>query len=338
MPLRPPAPAPYVAPWWLPGGHLQTIYAALARPERPPPYRRESWSTPDGDFIEVDWTGDPGPGPVVVLFHGLEGSSRSPYAAAVMRAALTRGWCGVVPHFRGCGGRPNRLSRAYHSGDADEIDWILRRIAFLAGRPVCAVGVSLGGNALLKWLGRESGRAADVVRSVAAVCPPLDLSRSGPALGTGFNRIYSRHFLRTLKPKTLAKLRTFPGMFDARRVARASDFETFDDAYTAPAHGFADVHDYWRRASSKPDLPRIEVPTLILSARNDPFVPADCLPVPAEVSRHVTLEQPATGGHVGFVSGTFPGTLDWLTDRLFGFFDDGSPGEGGTATRWSRAR
>lgn len=326
---RPPArtrtgSSPYRAPWWLPGRHLQTIYPALALRGRPPAYRRERWDTPDGDFLELDWV-DAQPGrPLVVLFHGLEGNSRSPYAAALMRAIAARGWAGVVPHFRGCGGTPNRLPRAYHSGDAAEIDWILARLHGL-GRPMAAAGVSLGGNALLKWLGTYGDHCAGVVHAAAAVSAPLDLTAAGAALRSGFNRLYTREFLRTLIPKTLRKTRDFPGRFDEDRIARARDFDTFDDAYTAPAHGFDGVADYWRRASSKPDLPAIRVPTLILNARNDPFLPARHLPHDREVSAHVTLDQPPEGGHVGFVSGPFPGTLRWLPDRLLEFFAEFVP-------------
>lgn len=310
---------PYRAPWWLPGRHLQTVYPVLALRPSPPSYRREVWDTPDGDFIELDWMDAPPDRPLVVLFHGLEGNSRSPYAAAMMKRLRRIGWAGVVPHFRGCGGAPNRLARAYHSGDAAEIGWILARMSSL-GRPVMAAGVSLGGNALLKWLGTGGALCGTHVRAAAAVSAPLDLTAAGAALRRGFNRIYTREFLRTLVPKTLHKAARWPDRFDAERIAGARDFDTFDDAYTAPAHGFRGVSDYWLRASSKPDLPGIRVPTLVLNARNDPFLPARHLPGQDDVSSFVTLEQPRDGGHVGFVSGPFPGQLGWLPDRLIAFF------------------
>lgn len=309
----------YRAPWWLPGRHLQTVYPVLALRPRAPAYRRETWDTPDGDFIELDWVDAPEGRPLVVLFHGLEGNSRSPYAASLMHTVRRLGWAGVVPHFRGCGGTANRLPRAYHSGDAAEIAWILQRMAS-AGRPVFAAGVSLGGNALLKWLGTGGASCAALVCAAAAISAPLDLTAAGAALRRGFNRVYTHEFLRTLVPKTLRKAQRWPGRFDAARIAAARDFDTFDDAYTAPAHGFADVSDYWRRASSKPDLPGIRVPTLVLNARNDPFLPAHHLPGPDAVSPFVTLEQPPGGGHVGFVSGAFPGHLRWLPARLVAFF------------------
>ncbi|MEI7967944.1 MAG: alpha/beta fold hydrolase [Betaproteobacteria bacterium] len=311
--------AAYRAPWWLPNRHLQTIYPALVLRPRPPAYRRSAWETPDGDFIELDWLDGPAGAPLVVLFHGLEGSSGSPYAAALMQALGERRWRGVVPHFRGCGGKPNRLARAYHSGDADEIGWILEKLRLESGSPVYATGLSLGANALLKWLARRGDSARDVVTAAVATCAPLDLNAAGAALGRGFNRVYTRMFLRTLKPKALAKLDRFPGSFDAARIASARDFETFDDAYTAPAHGFSGVADYWTRASTLRDLTRIDLPTLIINPRNDPFLPAHHLPTARDISPSITLEQPAEGGHGGFVSGPFPGHLRWLPERVLTF-------------------
>lgn len=310
----------YRAPWWLRGRHLQTVWPTLVLRPRPPRLRRERWDTPDGDHIDVDHLDGPPDAPLVVLFHGLEGNARSPYACALMRALRSRGWRGAVPHFRGCGDGPNRLPRAYHSGDADEIGWILDRFRGAGTAPVFAAGVSLGGNALLKWLGREGPAARTVVAAAAAISAPLDLTAAGMALGRGFNRIYTREFLRTLKPKTLAKIDRFPGIADRTRVAAARDFLAFDDAFTAPIHGYRDVHDYWHRASSKPELARIAVPTLVLNARNDPFLPAPSLPGTADAAPAVVLEQPSEGGHAGFVTGPFPGRLDWLPGRLLEFF------------------
>lgn len=314
------SPAAYRAPLWLPGGHAQTIWPLLIR-STAPAYRRERWETPDGDFIDLDGCDGPAGAPLLLLFHGLEGSSASHYATALMRAVQTRGWSGAVAHFRGCSGEPNRLPRAYHSGDSAEIDWILRRLrARHPGRPLYVAGVSLGGNALLKWLGEQGAAATAVVDAAAAISAPLDLAISGAALGRGFNRVYTRRFLATLKPAAAAKLVRFPGLFDAARLARARDLHDFDDVVTAPLHGFRDVADYWRRASSRPFLSGIRVPTLLLNARNDPFVPVAALPGADEVSATVTLEQPDSGGHVGFVSGAWPGRLDWLPRRLLHFF------------------
>ena len=320
----------YRAPLWLPGGHAQTLYAALAVPRPRVAYRRERWDTPDGDFIDLDWAEnqergsrieDRGETPLVVLFHGLEGSSRSHYALALMAAEREAGWRGVVVHFRGCSGEPNRLPRAYHSGDAREIDWIVRRLrAQNPASPLFATGVSLGGNALLKWLGDHGESAARIVDAAVAISVPLDLMATGDALGQGFNLVYTRNFLATLRAMSLVKLERFPGLYDANAVRASRTLREFDNLVTAPLHGFKDVDDYWTRASSKPGLRNIRVPTLVLNARNDPFVPASALPHAGEVSAAVTLEQPGQGGHAGFVSGRFPGNLDWLPARALEFF------------------
>jgi predicted alpha/beta-fold hydrolase len=283
--------------------------------------RREQWDTADGDVIDLDWLDGPEDAPLVILFHGLEGCSRSHYARALLRHLKLRGWRGVIPHFRGCGGRPNRLPRAYHSGDFEEVNWVLRRItAAAAASPRYAVGISLGGNALLKWLAVMGEEAAGVIDAAAAVSAPMDLMAAGLGLGRGFNRLYTWNFLRTLKRKSLAKLTRFPGLYDPRAVARARNMYEFDNLVTAPLHGFRDTDDYWTRASTRHDLRRIALPTLIVHARNDPFLPDRYLPHPHEASAHVALEFPEEGGHVGFVTGPFPGRLDWLPQRLLAFF------------------
>ena len=316
----------YRAPGWLSGGHAQTIYPLLIRPD-PLPYHRDRWETPDGDFIDLDWNVVPPASngadtrPLLVLFHGLEGSSVSHYAITLMRAATAIGWSGVVVNFRGCSGESNRLPRAYHSGDSDEIDWILRRLrALCPTRPCYAVGVSLGGNALLKWLGERQAGAGDCLRAAAAISAPLDLTACGHHLARGFNRIYTQYFLRTLKRNATEKLRRYPGLFDERRMSAANSLYEFDDVVTAPLHGFAGADDYWRKASSKPWLTGIRLPTLVLNAQNDPFLPAQALPLARQAAASVRLEFPRQGGHVGFVTGSLPGRLDWLPQRLLHFF------------------
>ncbi|MFN0160788.1 MAG: YheT family hydrolase [Burkholderiales bacterium] len=323
------------APWWLPGGHLQTIVPARFCPQPQVAFARERFNSvgadgqPDGDFIDVDWIADASgtpawdaEKPLVVMFHGLEGSSQSHYALALMHAVAASGWNGCVPHFRGCSGESNRLPRAYHSGDAVEIDWILKRIVALRRpRAVYAVGISLGGNALMKWASREGSAAAAILRAAAAVSAPLDLAAAGMALGRGFNMVYTRMFLATLKAKSLAKETRFPGMLDRARVARARDLYEFDNLVTAPLHGFRDTDDYWSRASAKPALIDVRVPALLLNARNDPFLPAHALPRAHEVAGCVSLEQPAAGGHVGFASGFWPpGHISALPQRLLDYF------------------
>jgi predicted alpha/beta-fold hydrolase len=256
---------------------------------------------------------------LVVLFHGLEGSSRSHYARALMAAVREKGWRGVVVHFRGCSGEPNRLPRAYHSGDSAEVDWVLKRLRPRTPR-LFAIGISLGGNALLKWLGETGAAAGEVIERAAAVSAPVDLMAAGDALDRGLNRFfYVRHFLSTMKKKSLVKLARYPRLFDAARVRAAGTLREFDDLVTAPLHGFRDTDDYWTRASSKPWLRAIQVPVLVLNARNDPFLPSRALPTPREAAPPVLLEQPESGGHVGFVSGRFPGNLGWMPARVLEF-------------------
>ena len=314
-------PPGYRAPAWLAGAHAQTIWPRT-RMGVLPDYRRERWETPDGDFIDLDWVDGPPEAPLLVLFHGLEGSSRSHYSRAIMHAARAHGWSGVVPHFRGCSGEPNRLPRAYHSGDSDEIDWVLRRLqAGNRHRPLYAAGISLGGNALAKWAGERGKEAANVVRAIAAVCAPLDLAVAGRELERGFNRVYTEYFLRSMRSNALVKLARFPDIASGERIARARTLYEFDDAVTAPLHGFRSADDYWQRASAKPHLRGIRVPALLLNARNDPFLPPHALPAANEVSRFVVREFPEGGGHVGFVSGRFPGHLGWLPARLISYFE-----------------
>ena len=313
----------YSAPGWLPGGHAQTIYPYFVR--RPQvTYRRQRLDTPDGDFIDFDWLDVPEAtpaSPLVVLFHGLEGNSGSHYSLALMARLSALGWRGVVPHFRGCSGEPNRRPRAYHSGDYEEVGWMLQTIRRLeSAPPLFAVGVSLGGSALLNWLGREERQAAEVVTAAAAVSTPLDLTAAGIAIEQGLNRLYSRHFRTTLVPKALDMARRFPGALDGAAIARVDSMHSFDDVVTAPLHGFEGADDYWKRASSKPWLKAVAVPTLVLNARNDPFIPAESLPTRSEASTMITLEQPEGGGHGGFLGAGFPGRLDWLPERLIAFF------------------
>ncbi len=303
----------YRAPAWLPGGNLQTIWAATRSRRHlgpPPQFRRERWATPDGDFIDVDHLLPTAPAGArhLVLFHGLEGSSASAYAQAFAGVAQQRGWAYTVPHFRGCSGEPNRAPRAYHSGDFEEIGWILQRLRATSPQPLLAVGISLGGNALLRWAQESGASAAATASAVAAVSSPIDLAAAGRAIDRGFNwMVYSRMFLGTMKPRALAKLALHPGLFDRDRLLAARTLYEFDDVFTAPLHGYRDTPDYWARASAKPHLARIRIPALVLNARNDPFVPAASLPGPAQVGRHVTLWQPAHGGHVGFPQGRPPG-------------------------------
>ncbi len=316
----------YVAPWWLPGGNLQTIWPALysRRVFGPAPqYRRERWTAPDTDFIDVDWLDDAAPAPtsrmrpLLVLFHGLEGTSRSHYAEAFADFAHAKGLAYAVAHFRGCSGELNLAPRAYHSGDFEEIGWILQRFRDRHSGPIVVVGISLGGNAVLRWAEEMGSQADHVASCVAAVSSPIDLAAGGYAIGRGFNRlVYTRMFLNTMKPKALRKLAQHPGLFDGEALRAARDLYEFDNIFTAPLHGFKNTEDYWARASAKPNLDKIQIPALVVNAKNDPFVPARCLPRKTEVGHCVTLWQPAHGGHVGFPHGPVPGHVRTMPDAV----------------------
>ena len=313
------------------GGNAQTIYSAkFARryTGTKPRWTRERWNTPDGDFVDVDWRREDvvlsNDAPLLVLFHGLEGSSSSHYAEAFAQEVQAKGWRMAIPHFRGCSGEINWAPRAYHSGDFEEVAWMLDRFRKQHAGPVFAVGISLGGNALMRWAGEMGQAATRVVNGIASVCSPIDLSASGHAIDTGFNKaVYARMFLASMKPRAMQKLQQFPGLFDPQELLAANTLYAFDDVFTAPLHGFKDAGDYWTRASAKPGLSQVQVPALVLNARNDPFIPATSLPNQAQVSQHVTLWQPETGGHVGFASGNFPANLkempsavlEWMTQH-----------------------
>lgn len=319
LPLR-----PYQPPFWLFNGHLQTLWPVWKTLRLPPiAWPRERWETPDGDFIDVDCvnTGTQ-EAPILVLFHGLEGNAQSHYARTMATRLQDIGWTGFVPHFRGCSGTLNRLPRAYHSGDSAEIDWILRRFrSRYPGRPICAAGVSLGGNALMKWLGEQGAAAGKVINAAAAISPPMDVAACGAWLDQGANRrVYTQHFLRTMKQQAEARLQQFPGLFDAARMRAASTLREFDDTVTAPLHGFSGVDDYWRRASALPLLHDIDLPTLLLMPLNDPFLADACYPAPAQCPLMVTLETPAAGGHVGFSNHRGDHQDLWLPTRIINFF------------------
>jgi uncharacterized protein len=315
----------YRPPWWLPGGNLQTIWPAVFahRTRGPvPAYRRARWATPDGDFVDLDFLANDVSArrPLIVLFHGLEGSSRSHYSEAFADVAWRGKLTYVVPHFRGCSGELNLAPRAYHSGDHQEIDFILRRLRKQHKGPIVAVGVSLGGNALLRWAAEAGSEGAKIAQAVAAVSSPLDLAAGGRRIGKGFNRVvYTTMFLHSMKPKALKMWSQHPGLFDRDAMLRAKDLYEFDNIFTAPVHGFSDTLDYWTQASAKPHLKRIRIPALALNALNDPFVPAASLPRPDEVGSFVSLWQPAAGGHVGFPTGAFPGNVMAMPEAVTGW-------------------
>lgn len=315
----------YQAPAWLPGGHAQTIWSALKARRRwhpTQPMIRQRWSTPDGDFIDIDQQAASRPDrPMLVMFHGLEGSSASHYAQSFADWSAEHDVNLALPHFRGCSGELNQAPRAYHSGDHEEIDWILQRLRqehqAVGGQTMLAAGISLGGNALMRWAAEQGSLALKQVDAVASICSPLDLMQSGLAIGRGLNRhIYTPMFLKSMKPKAMAKWAQHPGLFDKKALLEAKDLFTFDNVFTAPLHGFKNTVDYWTRASAKPLMREIRVPALALNAMNDPFIPAQSLPRGGDVSSSVTLWQPEQGGHVGFVQGRWPGHVRAMPDAV----------------------
>ena len=306
-------------PWWLRSAHLQTIYAPLFRRAPRIPLRRERIELRDGDFIDIDWT--PGPaGPLVLVLHGLEGSSDSKYARGILSAILANGWRGAVMHFRGCSGEPNRLDRSYHSGDTGDLADV---VEMLQARDdvstIVAVGYSLGGNVLLKWLG-ETGREAPLAAAVA-VSAPYTLSLAADRLAGGLSRVYQGRLIREMCTKLRRKFAERDAPIDLDAAYGSRNFWEFDDRVTAPLHGFADVHDYYTRSSSRQHLGGIGIPTLILHARDDPFMTPDVVPSPAELSPSTELEVSERGGHVGFVHGTLPWRPRfWQEERIPAFF------------------
>jgi len=324
-----------IAPWWLPNGHMQTIWPVLFSAANDETnamtvrYHRQRWTAPDGDFIDMDWLDAPPRDTLLVLFHGLEGSSNSHYALAFAAYAQKMSWNYVVPHFRGCSGEINLAPRAYHSGDFEEIDWILKALRQQHSGRILVVGVSLGGNALLRWAQESGSQAGQIASALASVSAPVDLTASGLVMGQGFNRqVYTRRFLATMKPKALKKLQQFPRLFDAQDLRSAQDLYAFDNVFTAPLHGFANTAHYWKQASAKPHLAQISVPTLVLNALNDPFIPASSLPDSKSVGKFVSLWQPDNGGHVGFTQAGSAGKPCTLPDIVGGWLMRGDPGHG----------
>ncbi len=307
---------PFKPAWWLPGGHVQTLWPALLRRAVSPVTRRERVELPDGDFIDVDWTGESGP--IVIVLHGLGGSMDSHYARGILRAVATRGWRGALMHFRGCSGEPNRLLRGYHAGDIGDLDSFVALLREREPRaPLAAVGYSLGGNVLLKWLGERGGDSP--LAAAVAVSVPFDLGAATARMQQGFSRIYDRRLLRCLQDALARKRAVMDLPWNAAAVAAISNLREFDERITAPLHGFRDADDYYARASCRPYLPRIATPTLIVHAVDDPFMPPSVVPLPHALSTTTRLELSPSGGHVGFVSGTPWAPHYWLETRIPGY-------------------
>lgn len=321
--------------WWLPGAHLQTVYDRLIRRGPTIAYRREVRETPDGDEIALDRVDGPEGSPILLGLHGLEGCSASLYMQGMMVRARARGWRGVALNFRSCApppGRPrgewtmNRGDRMYHSGETSDLDWVVERLREEEpGAPLALIGVSLGGNVVLKWLGERGEAAAERVVAAAAMSAPFDLAACADALESGMGYVYMDAFLRTLRAKALAFEERCPGRVDLEGVRRARTFRHIDDAATAPIHGFEDADDYYARSSSLPWLGEIRVPTLLLNARDDPFQPVEALErARAAASEAVTCRFTRKGGHVGWMAGppwdptpwAEETAVEWLASRI----------------------
>ncbi|HEU4628751.1 MAG TPA: hydrolase [Gemmatimonadaceae bacterium] len=300
----------FVPAWWIPGPHAQTLWGKLFRRVPSLPLRHERWDTPDGDFVDLHRLETPGATTRLVLLHGLEGGTQSHYVHGTLDQARRRGWHADLLVFRSCGPEPNRARRFYHSGETEDLSLVVDRL--VAERPreaLVLAGVSLGGNVLLKYLGERGDAVPAAVRAAAAVSVPFDLGRGSRHISRGFSRVYERHFLRTLRRKALAKLTHYPDLYDPRRLATVRTMLDFDDVVTAPVHGFASADDYYERSSALRFLHAVRRPTLLLSAVDDPFLPAAVLDEVRRVAagnRCLEIEFPPHGGHAGFIAGRVP--------------------------------
>jgi len=313
--------------WWLNHAHLQTLYPALLRNTPPPALVRERLTTPDNDFIDIDYCGT-GTQPLVILLHGLTGSSQSSYIKGLQQVLLQQGFRSAALNFRGCSGEYNRLARSYHSGETEDIDFLYQTLRQREPTtPIAVVGFSLGGNVLLKWLGEQGDKAA--LFAAVAVSVPLVLSTCATKLDNGFSKLYRFGLLRDLKLYILEKqqhLEQLGATEEAEKIKQLGDLSTlqsfwqYDDRVIAPLHGFTSVHDYYQRSSSRQFLKKITVPTLLIQAQDDPFMTTDVLPNADELSPSVQLEVTQHGGHVGFVAGNNPfKPVFWLEQRILAF-------------------
>lgn len=316
------APAKFHPAWWCQGPHAQTIWGALA-PAARVPLRRHRWELPDGDFLDVD-EGPAQPGaPVVIILHGLESSSRARGVLELLQAARGCGWRGLGLNFRSCSGFPNRLRRSYHGGETGDLAWVIQQaMARHPGAPILCTGFSLGGNVLLKYLAEQG--SASPVRAAAAISTPFDLAVSVQAIEQGISRLYMRRLVRQLTRKTWAKLAQFPDLVDRQALRAVRTMSAFDDLVTAPVHGFPNAAAYWAAASSGPKLSRIATPTLLINALDDPFFPGEALPREGIAQNpHLTAEFPESGGHMGFLTGRWPGVgQSWAVARAVRFFHE----------------
>jgi predicted alpha/beta-fold hydrolase len=314
------SPLSYTPPWWCRPSHLQTIWAVFRR-RRPPGLQRERLDTPDGDFIDLDWLPGKPDAPILLVVHGLEGTANSHYVGGLFRLAAARGWRAALMYFRSCSGELNRLRRFYHSGETGDLDYVVRTLGAREDTlRLGAVGVSIGGNVLMKWLGEQGTEAPKVLAAAVGISVPFDLVACARAMDRQPQRfLYTGSFMRSLRRKVADKARVYPGFVDVEAVRRARTFAAYDRTVTAPLHGFADEEDYWRRASSKPYLANVRRPTLLLSAVDDPFIPGWSLPDPRTLPPEVRAEFVSHGGHVGFVEGRPWRASSWAERRAVEF-------------------
>lgn len=300
----------YAPAWWIPGGHLQTLWGKLFRRQTPAPTVLERWDTPDGDFLDVHRVPAQPGRPHILVLHGLEGTIRSHYAQGLLNEAARRGWGADLLIFRSCGSEPNRTRRFYHSGETSDAAFALARIAReFPTSDLAMAGVSLGGNVLLKLLGEMGRDLPDRLRAAAAVSVPFDLARSSTRINRGFSRFYQRFFMGSLRRKASEKAQRFPDLAPQDKIAALRTLEDFDNLITGPLHGFRDAQDYYRRSSSLPYLTDIRLDTLLLSAVDDPMLPPEVLDDVRDAARHnpaLHVEFVEEGGHAGFITGRWP--------------------------------
>ena len=328
----------YSPAWWIPGGHLQTLWGKLFRRQAPAQTTLERWDTPDGDFLEIHRLPAKNGQPRLLLLHGLEGTVRSHYAQGLLNEAARRGWGADLLIFRSCGSEPNRARRFYHSGETTDAAWALERIVSeFPASPLAIAGVSLGGNVLLKMLGEKGTELPTQLRAAAAISVPFDLARSSQRINRGFSRFYQKFFLGSLREKAREKATRFPDLAPPEKILALRTLEDFDNLITGPLHGFRDADDYYRRSSSLLFLERIRLNTLLLSAIDDPMLPPEVLDEVRQIARRnpaLHLEFVAKGGHAGFVTGRWPWRPFYYAEYRVGeFFSESFTRSAHRATR-----
>jgi len=318
---------PFRPAWWCPGAHAQTIFARFFRPVPRLALSRQRLETPDHDFLDVDILEGKQTAPLAIILHGLEGSSQAPYVQSLLGQMWEKGWQAAAVNFRSCSGELNRLKKTYHSGQTDDLDFILDHFRKnKVFEKIVLVGFSIGGNIVLKWLGEQAAQAAHQIHKAVAISVPYDLAQSAQLMDQGFNReVYTRKLLSTLKPKALAKEKQFPGILDPLKVKRCKTFRVFDSEVTAPVNGFRDALDYWTQSSSARYLKQICVPVLLIHAEDDPFFPGKYLPYEQiRSSDYLHALVAPRGGHLGFVAGPWPWKQElWLEKRVMNFLSEG---------------